>query len=131
MSSTIIQYTLALSFTVMVACALTALVSGLVLVFFRLRTTNLTLRHPYLDRYPWERYPFPIKAAMLMDYFFRLSLPKSRWWVVGNANRLLAHVNPAEVPSRIKWPLYGLWGGCFLGIAAMILLWIMILITMA
>lgn len=125
-----VLYALPISFTLLVACAMTSLVSGVVLFIFRVRATNLALRHPYLDRQSWERYPFSIKAAILMDYFLRLSFPKSKFWVAGQANRLLAHVQPADVPSKIKWPLLGFWGGCFVGIAAMLALWTLILLTM-
>jgi hypothetical protein len=69
--------------------------------------------------------------AILLDYFLRLAFPNSNFWIIGNANRLLRHIDPADVPTRIKWPLFGLWGGCFVGIAAMILMWILILTTMA
>src|SRR5690554_2666435 len=131
MLTTFIQYALPLAFTIMVACVLTCLVSGLVLFLFRRRATNEALRHPYLDHQAWDRYPLPIRLAIMMDYFFRLSFPNTQFWVIGNANRLLSHVNPAEISSRIKWPLIGLWGGCFVGIIAMMLLWVFILLTMA
>jgi|GEM_PF-165250 len=125
------QYALAFAFTLLVACALTCLASGLFLMFGRIRPTNQVLRHPYLDKNPWDRYPMAIRMAILLDYFLRLTFPKSTFWIIGNANRLLRHIDPAEVPTRIKWPLIGLWGGCFVGIIALILLWILILITMA
>lgn len=123
-------YALPFSFTLLVACALTALASGLMLFLFRLRKTNEVLRHPYLKQHPWERYPLAIRAAILLDYFLRLCFPNSKFWIIGHANQLLAHVQPTEVPSRIKWPLIGLWGGCFVGIFAMLMLWTLILLTM-
>jgi len=131
MLTTIILYGLPLSFTLLATCALTCVVSGLVLFLFRLRVTNQTLRHPYLDKQPWERFPFTIKATILLDYFLRLSFPRSKLWVMGEANRLLAHVEPADISGRIKWPLIGFWGGCFLGLAAMLALWGLILLSMA
>ncbi|MFA5489485.1 MAG: hypothetical protein WC284_09730, partial [Candidimonas sp.] len=67
----------------------------------------------------------------MLDYFLRLSFPARRFWIIGHANRLLGHVDPAEVPVRLKWPLMGLWGGCFIGLAAMLLLWSLILLKMA
>jgi len=130
MFHTFLLYALPLAFTLLVACALTSIVSGLVLLLFRLRVTNQTLRHPYLARRPWERYPLTIKATILLDYFLRLSFPGRKFWVIGEANRLLAHVHPGEVSSRIKWPLIGFWGGCFVGLAAMLALWVLILLTM-
>ena len=123
-------YAMPFTFTLLVACALTSLASGVVLLLFRLRKTNEVLRHPYLKQQTWERYPLPIRAAILLDYFLRLCFPKSNFWIVGQANRLLAHVQPADVPTRLKWPLIGLWAGCFVGIAAMLVLWTLILLTM-
>lgn len=123
-------YVLPFSFTLLVACALTSLISGGVLLLFRLRATNQALRHPYLDKFPWERFPLTIKAAILLDYFLRLCFPKSKFWIIGDANLRLAHVQPADVSIHIKWPLVGFWGGCFVGLIAMLILWTMILLTM-
>ncbi len=131
MFETFVLYALPLAFTLLVACAMTSLVSGLVLLLFRLRKTNEVLLHPYLKQRPWERYSFVIRATILLDYFLRLCFPKSKFWIAGQANRLLAHVQPNEVSSGIKWPLIGLWGGCFVGLAAMLLLWALILLTMS
>ncbi|AEC18950.1 hypothetical protein PT7_0410 [Pusillimonas sp. T7-7] len=124
-------YALPFSFTLLVACFLTAMVSAGVLLLFRLRVTHQTLRHPYLDKFPWTRFPLSIKAAILLDYFLRLSFPKSSFWIIRDANQRLAHVQPADVSIHIKWPLVGLWGGCFVGLIAMLVLWALILITMA
>src|SRR5690606_24506540 len=85
MLETIIYFVLPFSFTLMVACALTVLVSALVL-YFRVRFINLNLQHPYLKQQTWERYPFSIKATILLDYFLRLSFPKSKFWIAGQAN---------------------------------------------
>ena len=59
----------------------------------------------------------------MLDYFFRLMFPGTRFWLVGNANRLLAHVDPKQVPLSLKWPVVGFWGACWLGLIAMIALW--------
>ena len=127
MFDTFTLYALPFAFSVFVACFLASLVSGIYLVVFKLRETNQLLRHPYLDHRPFAKYPIPIRSAILMDYFFRLAFPKSTFWLVGNANRLLRHVSPKEVPTAIKWPIMGLWGGCFLGIIAMMCVWLLIL----
>ncbi|NYT86535.1 hypothetical protein [Pollutimonas harenae] len=124
-------YALPFSFTLLVACFLTTVVSAGVLFLFRLRITNQTLRHPYLDKFPWARFPLSIKAAILLDYFLRLSFPKSKFWIIRDANQRLAHVQPADVSIHIKWPLVGLWGGCFVGLASMLVLWALILLKMA
>ena len=131
MLTTFVQYALPFAFTVLVACVLTCLVSGIFLAVFRLRAINLAMRHPYLDHQAWDRYPLPVRLAILLDYFLRLVFPKSTYWIIGNANRLLAHVSPEDVPTRVKWPLIGFWGGCFVGIIAMVFLWILLLLTRA
>ena len=59
----------------------------------------------------------------MLDYFFRLMFPGTRFWLIGNANRLLAHVDPKQVPLSLKWPVVGFWGACWLGLIAMIALW--------
>jgi len=63
-----------------------------------------------------------------MDYFLRLAFPGSRFWVLGEANRLMAHIDPKKIPNRIKWPLIGLWGGCFVGIVAMVMIWTLLFV---
>jgi hypothetical protein len=130
MFQTFLLYALPFSFTLLVACALASAVSLVVLVLFRLRQTNQTLRHPYLDRQPWERYPLSIKATILLDYFLRLAFPKSKFWLARDANQLLVHIRPADVPTGIKWPIIGLWAGCFIGLFAMLVMWTIVLITM-
>lgn len=130
MLQTFAFYALPFTFTLLVACALTSLASGFMLLLFRLRKTNEIFRHPYLKQHSWERYPLSVRAAILLDYFLRVCFPNSKFWIIGQANNLLSHVQPADVPSRIKWPLIGFWGGCFVGIIAMVLLWSLILLTM-
>jgi hypothetical protein len=129
MLQTFLLYAMPFAFTLMMACALGAVASGLYLFFLRVRPTNEALRHPYLDQHPWERYPLSIRLAIMLDYFFRIAFPKSTFWIVGNANRLLSHINPPDVPTNIKWPLIGLWGGCFAGITTMFFLWVFILLS--
>ncbi len=109
MLSDFVRYALPLAGTLMIACALTSLV-----------------RHPYLDQYPWEKLTFSLKAGVLLDYFLRLNFPKRQSSLFGNANRLLKHVQPEDVPMGVKWPLMGLWGGCFLGMICMLAVWILI-----
>lgn len=130
MSDTIVAYLLPLAFALLIACALTSIVCGAILLLFKLRRTNAEFRHPYLKTQAWDRYPVSIRASILLDYFFRLAWPKSRFWIVGDANRLLAHVHPDDVPSTLKWPIIGLWGGCLIGSVAMLLVWALILIKM-
>jgi hypothetical protein len=131
MFETFAFYALPFTFTLLVACLLTCVVCGVFLFLFRIRVTNQALRHPYLDKQSWERYPLSIRAAILLDYFLRISFPKSNFWIVGQANRLLSHVQPDELSTRLKWPLIGFWGGCLVGLVALLVLWTLILLTMA
>ena len=127
MSSPIIALTLRISFNLFVTCALVCLISTAYLFIFRLRQTNEALQHPYLKRAPFDRMPMSWRMGILLDYFLRLAFPKSRIWLAGHANDLLAHVDPKKVPVRTKWPLFGMWGGCLLGLPAMIVMWVLVI----
>src|SRR5690606_41719277 len=65
-----------------------------------------------------------LPISITLDYFFRLTFPRSKWWVIGQANRLLAEVGPTSVSMRLRWPIVGFWGGVFIGIIAMLVLWL-------
>jgi len=129
MLTEIARILLPFAFTLFVACALTTLASSLVLLLFQRRRLNHVMQHPYLQQRPWEALPLSVRATMLLDYFLRLAFPRKTTWMFGDANRLLAHVVPADVPGALKWPLYGLWGGCGVGIIAMLTLWGLLLAT--
>ena len=129
MPETIIPYILSFSFTILVACVLSCLVSALFL-YLNIRRINQAMRHPYLKKYHWEQLPATVKLTITLDYFLRLMFPRSKFWVFGQANRLLAEVDPTEVSMRLRWPVVGFWGGVFIGIVAMLILWLMLLITM-
>jgi len=126
-----LRFLLPVSFTLFVACALTTIVSGAVLLLFKRRRLNQVMRHPYLQQRAWEALPWSARATILLDYFLRLSFPRKTTWMFGDANRLLAHVAPAEVPSALTWPLYGLWIGCGVGLIVMLLLWALLLMSPA
>ena len=95
---------LALAFSLFVLCFVTCSISGIVLFFFKAKQINARLKHPYLEHRAFNQYPLAIQAAIMLDYFFRLMFPGTRFWLVGNANRLLAHVDPKQVPLSLKWP---------------------------
>lgn len=82
------------------------------------------------QEYHWEQLPFTAKLTVTLDYFLRLSFPRGKKWVFGEANRLLAETDPTDISMRLRWPVVGFWGGIFLGMAAMLVLWAMILLTM-
>lgn len=129
MLETVVTYLLPFSFTILVACVLACLVSAFFL-YLNIRPINGAMKHPYLKQYRWEQLPATVKLTITLDYFFRLSFPRSKWWVLGQANRMLASTDPTDVPMRLRWPVVGFWGGCFVGIFAMLVLWLMILLSM-
>lgn len=119
-----ISYGLAASFSILLVCFFITVVSGIALFFLKWRTVNEAFKHPLLEVKPFKRYPFSLQSAITLDYFFRLMFPKSVGpGMIGNANRLLKHVKPKELPFGARWPVAGFWGGCFLGIIAMMSLW--------
>jgi len=119
-----ISYGLAASFSILVACLFITIVCGITLFFVRWREVNNAFKHPLLEVKSFKKYPFSIQAAITLDYFLRLVFPKTVGpGLVGNANRLLKHVKPRELPFSARWPVAGFWGGCFIGIVAMMCLW--------
>jgi hypothetical protein len=130
MSDALYAYILPIAFWLFVACFASSCISALTLLLFTLRKTNEAFQHPYLKQQPFARYPFPIRLSILMDYFFRICFPRSRFWLVGQANQMLAHVDPERIPTSLKWPVVGLWGGCYVGLLAIAVLWAMLLMKM-
>jgi hypothetical protein len=124
MLSAYLPVVLRIAFTVLMTCVSVTVISGIYLYLFKLRRANEVMQHPYLKHAPFDRLPVGVRAAILLDYFFRLAMPRSQFWLVGHANRQLAHVNPDKVPVDVKWPILGFWGGCWLGIVAMLVLWL-------
>jgi len=131
MLTEILHFLLPVSFTLFVVCALTTVVSGVALLLFKRRRLNQAMRHPYLQQRSWEALPWSARATILLDYFLRLAFPRKTTWMCGDANRLLAHVSPTEIPTALKWPLYGLWVGCGVGLVVMLLLWMLLLVAPA
>jgi len=123
------SYLLGFAFAVLGACLLTVLVSGIVLFFLNWRRINEAFAHPMLKQRAFQHQPFSIQAAITLDYFFRMIFTGSkRPGLIGNANRLLAHVDPKTLPLGVRWPVAGFWGGCFLGIIAMVVVWAFVLL---
>lgn len=116
-------------FSLFALCFITCTLCGLVLFFWKGPRINAELKHPLLQHRPFKQYPFSIQAAIYLDYFFRLTMPNGKRWVVGYANHQLKHVDPRNVPLDVKWPLLGFWGSCWIGIVAMIALWAMLLLN--
>jgi hypothetical protein len=129
MSSPIYLYALTAAFNIFIACAFVSAISLATIWFFKLDRINDTLRHPLLQHRPFRQYPRAIQAGILLDYFLRLLFPRARKGLFGQANRNLAHVDPTKVPFDIRWPIMGLWAGCWLGLCAMATLWVLLLLN--
>jgi hypothetical protein len=124
------MYVIALTaaFNIFIACFFVSAVSLATIWFFKLDRINDTLRHPLLQHRPFREFPRAIQAGILLDYFLRLLFPHARKGLFGQANRNLAHVEPSKVPMDIKWPLMGLWAGCWIGLFAMVTVWGLLLV---
>ena len=72
---------------------------------------------------PFRPLPLSLSAPILLDYYLRLAFPKRRFWVIGQANYLLSHVDPTQVPKNIKLLIFGFWSACWLGLIDMAALW--------
>ncbi|ARP97399.1 hypothetical protein [Bordetella genomosp. 13] len=114
---------LRIAFSLFITCFITCTICGVVLFFFKAKRVNSVLKHPYLEHRPFAQYPFAIRASIFLDYFFRLAFPGAKFWLIGQSNLLLKHVEPKKVPMDVKWPVIGFWGSCWLGLFAMIVLW--------
>ncbi|CAM3847315.1 hypothetical protein BOBR111200_12120 [Bordetella bronchialis] len=128
MNNSLYVVALTTAFNIFVACFFVAAVSLITIWFFKLDRINDVLRHPLLQHRPFRQFPRAIQAGIFLDYFLRLLFPRARKGLFGQANRNLAHVDPARVPMDVKWPIMGLWAGCWIGLAAMITVWTLLLL---
>lgn len=123
------SYLLGFAFAVLAACLITAIVSGIVLFFVSWRRINDEFAHPLLKQRAFQHQPMSMQAAITLDYFFRMVFTGNKGHgLIGNANRLLAHVDPKTLPLSVRWPVAGFWGGCFLGMIAMVVVWVFVLL---
>ncbi len=126
--SPILTYAFSASFAVLIACLFVSSVCGIALFFVKWRRVNEAFQHPLLKVKPFKQYPFSLQAAMTLDYFLRMMFPKSVGpGLIGNANRLLKHVDPKKMPFDARWPVAGFWGGCLFGSVAMLAVWVLLI----
>lgn len=123
-------YFFSASFAILVASFITVVVSGIVAFFVHWRKINAAYKHPLLEVRTFKQYPFSLQAAIYLDYFFRLVLPNVKKGMVGNANRMLKHVDPRNLDFSVRWPIAGLYGGCIVGLVAMVVVWILLFLQM-
>ena len=112
-----------LTFGIFVLCFAVLIVCGVLLFYIKHEQVNAVMRHPYLQYKPFRQLPLTIRATIVLDYYLRLMFPKRRFWVIGQANYLLSHIDPAQVPKNVKWLIYGFWSACWLGFIDMATLW--------
>ena len=129
--SAYLSVALQFAFTTFVTCAMVFFISGAYLMLFKIRYANELFKHPYLKERAFNQYSLSIQMMIVLDYFLRLAFPKSKTWIAANANELLKHVDPQDIPTNIKWPIVGLWGGCLIGMVAMLTLWTLLIIGTA
>lgn len=121
-----LAYLTSASFAIMMAAFVMVLVSGTVAFFLQWRRINEAYKHPLLQVRDFKQFPFSLQAAIYLDYFFRLAFPSVRKGMVGHANEMLKHVNPRKLDFQVRWPIAGLYGGCLIGLVAMICFWILL-----
>ena len=112
-----------LTFGIFVLCFAALVICGVLLFYFKHERVNAVMLHPYLQYKPFRQLPLTIRATIILDYYLRLAFPRRRFWVIGQANYLLSHVDPAQVPRNVKWLIYGFWSACWLGLIDMAALW--------
>lgn len=118
---------LVFSFSLFIACSFVFFISGAYLLLFKIDKANQLFKHPYLAQRSFKQHPLNLRLTIVLDYFLRLAFPNSNSWMAGNANQLLKHVDPDNIPTDVKWPIIGLWGGCAVGMVAMLTLWILLM----
>jgi hypothetical protein len=122
------SHALVLTFTFFVTCSFVFFVSGAYLWFYKINEVNARFKHPYLKERRFADLPISIRLTITLDYFLRILFHKSTSSFASNANRLLSHVDPVNLPMSVRWPIVGLWGSCAVGIVAMLGLWALLII---
>ena len=119
---------LVLTFTFFITCSFVFFISGGYLFLYKINEVNARFKHPYLRQRKFAQLPMSIRLTITLDYFLRILFHKSKSSFAENANRLLAHVDPAALPMSVRWPIVGLWGSCVVGLIAMLGLWALLII---
>lgn len=118
---------LAYAFSLVTLCFIVCAVCGILLFFVMTDKINAAFKHPFLKQGSFRQFPLVIKTSIFQDYFFRLAFPGFHFGVFAQANRLLSHVEPKRVPYSVKVPVVGFWVTCWVGLIAMIAVWVILL----
>ena len=122
------SHALVLTFTFFITCSFVFFISGAYLLFYKIDEVNARFKHPYLRERRFADLPISIRLTITLDYFLRILFHKSTSSFAYNANRLLAHVDPVNLPMSVRWPIVGLWGSCAVGLISMLGLWALLII---
>ncbi|GAA5236197.1 hypothetical protein FOZ76_24840 [Verticiella sediminum] len=127
MASVYLNYVFGFAVSLLLACLFVTLIAGVFLFFISWRRINDEFQHPLLKVRAFQHQPFSLKLAIYLDYFLHLVFPNNKGsGLIGNANRMLSHVDARILPLGVRWPIAGFWGGVFIGIAAMIAVWVLL-----
>ncbi|MFY9136171.1 hypothetical protein [Zwartia sp.] len=121
------SHALVLTFTFFITCSFVFFISGAYLWFYKINEVNHRFKHPYLRERRFADLPISIRLTITLDYFLRILFHKSNASFASNANRLLSHVDPVNLPMSVRWPIVGLWGSCAVGLVAMLGLWALLI----
>lgn len=118
-----IAVVLTFSFTLFITCSFVFVISSIYLLMFKIKQANELFKHPYLREKKFNQFSINIRLTITLDYFLRTLFSRTNLWFAKNANQLLSHVDPKEIPMSVRWPIVGLWGSCMIGLVAMVTLW--------
>lgn len=118
-----IAVVLTFSFTLFITCSFVFVISSIYLLMFKIKQANDLFKHPYLREKKFNQFSISIRLTIILDYFLRTLFSRTNLWFAKNANQLLSHVDPKEIPMSVRWPIVGLWGSCMIGLVAMVTLW--------
>ncbi|MBZ1351908.1 hypothetical protein KZZ10_14790 [Alcaligenaceae bacterium LF4-65] len=118
-----IAVALTFSFSLFIACSFVFVISGVYLFLFKIKEANQLYKHPYLREKNFNQFTISIRLTIVLDYFLRTLFSRTNLWFAKNANQLLSHVDPKELPMSVRWPIVGLWGSCIIGLVSMVTLW--------
>lgn len=118
---------LAYAFSLVTLCFIVCALCGILLFFVQTDKINAVFQHPLLKHGSFRQFPLVVKTTIFQDYFFRLAFPGFNFGIFGHANRQLKHVEPRNVPFSLKAPIVGFWASCWVGLVAMIAVWVILL----
>jgi hypothetical protein len=123
-----IAVALTFSFSLFITCSFVFVISGVYLFLFKIKEANQLYKHPYLREKKFNQFTISIRLTIVLDYFLRTLFSRTNLWFAKNANQLLSHVDPKEIPMSVRWPIVGLWGSCAVGVVAMLGLWALLIL---